>query len=201
MKKALLALCTFVIVSANAQSTWKLDKNHSQVNFTVSHMVFSEVSGAFKDFDITFDAAKDDFTDARIAATIKTGSIDTQNESRDKHVKSDDFLNVEKYPEMKFMSTKIEETGKDTYNIIGDLTIRDVTKPVTLNTKYKGSIKDTRGNTRIAFKATTTINRFEFGTKWNRELDSGGLIAGKEIEITLIIELVKQNPQQNNSTK
>ncbi len=201
MKKALLALCTFVIVSANAQSTWKLDKNHSQVNFTVSHMVFSEVSGTFRDFDITFDAAKDDFTDAQIAATIKTGSIDTQNENRDKHVKSDDFLNVEKYPEMKFKSTKIEQTGKDTYNIIGDLTIRDITKPVTLNTKYKGSIKDARGNTRIAFKATTTIDRFEFGTKWNRELDAGGLIAGKEIEITLIVEFVKQNPQQNNTTK
>lgn len=201
MKKALLALFAFLIVSANAQTIWKMDKNHSQVNFTVSHMVFSEVSGTFKNFDVMFDAAKDDFTDAKIEATIKTGSIDTQNENRDKHVKSDDFLNVEKFPEMKFKSTKIEQTGKDTYKITGDLTIRDITKSVTLDTKYKGSIKDTHGNTRVAFKATTTIDRFEFGTKWNRELDSGGLIAGKEIEITLIVELMKQNPEENNTKK
>ncbi len=196
MKKALLALFTFLVISANAQTTWKLDKSHSQVNFTVSHMVFSEVSGTFKNFDVIFDASKDDFTDAKIEATIKTGSIDTQNENRDKHVKGDDFLNAEKFPEMRFKSTKIEQTGKDSYKIIGDMTIRDITKSVTLDAKYKGSIKDTRGNTRVAFKATTTIDRFEFGTKWNRELDSGGLIAGKEIETTLIIELVRQNAEE-----
>jgi polyisoprenoid-binding protein YceI len=179
-------------MSVGHAASWKLDKSHSQVTFSVAHLVISEVRGVFKDFDVDFSTASEDFTDATIDATIKTASIDSGIEARDKHLRADDFLNVEKYPDMKFKSTSIEKTGNDAYKIIGDLTIRDVTKRVALDTKYKGSVKDPWGNEKIAFRATTTIDRFEFGTKWNKATETGGLVAGREVEITLLMEFTKQ---------
>ena len=181
----------FVAIGSAQTGSWKLDKAHSQVTFSVTHMVISEVTGAFREFDITFSSDKEDLTDTKVDAIIKTKSIDTGNERRDNHVRSDEFLNAEKYPEMKFKSNKVEKTGQDTYKITGDLTIRDVTKSVVLETKYKGSIKDPMGNTRIAFKAATTIDRFEFGTTWNKAIETGGLVAGKDIEVTLLMEFTK----------
>ena len=158
-------------------------------------MVFAEVTGTFRDFDVQFESAKDDFSDARITATIKTGSIDTQNERRDGHLKSDEFLNAQKFPEIRFKSTKIEKTGNDTYRISGELTIRDVTKPVVLEATYRGMINDPWGNKRIGFKATTTINRFDFGVAWNKTLETGGLIAGKDVNITLLMPVVHPKQQ------
>jgi polyisoprenoid-binding protein YceI len=197
MKRFLLLLLTFSLtpLTGIGQSTWKLDKSHSQVLFTVSHMVFSEVTGAFRDFDATLESTKDDFTDAKISASIKAGSIDTQNERRDNHLKSNDFLNVEKFPELTFRSTKVEKTGNDTYRITGELTIRDVTKPVVLEAVYRGMIDDPWGNKRIGFKATTTINRFDFGVAWNKTLETGGLIAGKEVNVTLLMQFVSPTKQ------
>ena len=186
-----LGIMLFVAIGSAQTGSWKLDKAHSQVTFSVTHMVISEVTGVFKEFDITFSSDKEDLTDTKVEAIIKTKSIDTGNERRDNHVRSDEFLNAEKFPEMKFKSNKVEKTGQDTYKITGDMTIRDVTKSVVLDTKYKGSIKDAMGNTRIAFKATTTIDRFEFGTTWNKAIETGGLVAGKDIEVTLLMEFTK----------
>ncbi len=183
------------VPGVRGQNAWNVDKNHSQILFTVSHMVFSEVTGAFRDFDVTFENAKDDFTDAKITATLKVRSIDTQNEKRDNHLKSNDFLNAEKFPEIKFKSTKVEKTGNDRYRITGDLTIRDVTKPVVLEAVYRGMIDDPWGNKRIGFKATTTINRFDFGVAWNATLETGGLIAGKDVQITLLMQFVRPKQQ------
>ena len=134
----------FIAEGVAQTGDWKLDKSHSQVKFSVAHMVISEVTGVFKDFDVTFTSASEDFTDATIEATIKAASIDTGNENRDKNVRSDEFLNAEKFPEIKFKSTKVEKSGDTNYKITGDLTIRDITKPVVLDTKYKGTIKDAR---------------------------------------------------------
>ena len=173
-------------------TTWIADKAHSRVQFAVSHLVIAEVTGRFKDFDVTLEQTKEDFTDSKIKAVIKTASIDTDNEFRDKDLRSDNFLNAEKYPEMVFKSTSFEETGKDTYKINGDLTIRDITKSVVLDAKLRGTIKDPYGNTRGGFKATTSINRFEFGAKWNKTIEGGGLVAGETVEITLLMEFVKQ---------
>ena len=194
MKKSALLFAALLLAVgfANAQTTWKTDRAHSQVNFAVSHMVFSEVTGTFKDFDATLTSAKDDFSDAKVDATIKAVSIDTGNEKRDGHLKSNDFLNVEKFPDIKFKSTEIEKTGDDTYKITGDLTSRDITKPVVLDMKYRVTITDPRGNTRSAFKATTTVDRFEFGTTWASKIDTGGLVAGKEVEVVLLFEFVKE---------
>lgn len=195
MKHTILALLVFAAFSVQAQTKWNLDKSHSNVNFSVSHMVFSDVTGLFREFDATIVATKDDLTDAKLEATIKTSSIDTQSEGRDKHLRSDDFLNAEKFPEIKFISTKFEKTGDDTYRITGNLTIRDVTKPVVLDTKFRGTVTDPRGNVKSAFKATTKIDRFEFGTTWNRVIETGGLVAGREIEVTLLMQFAKEKPQ------
>lgn len=187
-----VAVVLWTTMSVGHAATWQLDKGHSQVKFSVAHLVIAEVTGVFKEFDVMFVNAAEDFTGASIDATIKTASIDSGNEGRDKHVRADDFLNVEKYPDMRFKSTRIEKTGSDTYKITGDLTIRDVTKSVVLDTKYKGSVKDPWGNEKIAFRATATIDRFEFGTKWNKAIEAGGLVVGREVEITLLVQFSKQ---------
>ncbi len=195
MKHTILALLVFAAFSVQAQTKWTLDKSHSNVNFAVGHMVFSEVTGLFREFDATLVASKDDLTDAKIEATIKTASIDTQNERRDNHLRSDDFLNAEKFPEIKFVSTKVEKTGEKSYTITGNLTIRDVTKPVVLDTEFRGTVNDPWGNIKYGFKATTKIDRFEFGTTWNKALEAGGLVAGREIEITLLMQFAKEKQQ------
>ena len=177
-----------------AQTVWKTDKAHSSVNFSVSHMVISEVLGNFKDFDATLTTSKDDFSDATIEATIIMASINTGNEARDKHLRSDDFFNAEKYPTMTFKSTKIEKVGDDTYKITGDLTLRDVTKSVVLDTKFLGQTKTPWGFTAAGFKATTTIDRLEYGVKWSKALETGGLVVGKNVNITLLFELDKKEP-------
>ncbi len=198
MKKITLlaALIVFGAGSLVSQTTWKADKAHSKVSFTVSHLVVAEVEGRFKDFDVTLVSSAKDFSDAKIDATINIASIDTDNEGRDKHLKSDDFFNAEKYPNMIFKSTKVEKTGENTYNITGNLTMRNITKPVVLAAKYNGEEKDPMGNTKIGFKATTIIDRFEFGTKWNKTIETGGLIVGKDVHITLALELGKQVPEE-----
>jgi polyisoprenoid-binding protein YceI len=135
---------------------------------------------------------KEDFTGSSVTAIIKTASVNTDNDKRDAHLRSDDFFNAAKFPEIRFVSTSFEKAGKDTYKITGDLTIRDVTKTVQLDTKYNGSIKDPWGNTRAGFKATTTINRTEYGAKWNKVLEAGGYLVGENVDITLLVELQEQ---------
>lgn len=186
-------LLVVAVLGVHAQTTkWKADKAHSQVRFSVSHMVIAEVTGRFKDFDVSLEQTADDFTGSRLDAVIQSGSVNTDNEMRDKHLRSDDFLNAEKFPEITFKSTSFEKTGKDTYKIAGNLTIRDVTKPVVLDVIYNGSITDPMGNARAGFKAITTINRFDYGVKWNKAIEAGGLIAGENVEITLLMELTRQ---------
>lgn len=181
-----------VVTTVNAQTTWKLDQAHSVVSFNISHMVISEVAGRFTDFDVTLVNEKDDFTDGKLNATIKVKSINTDNEGRDKHLRSADFFDAEKYPEMKFVSKSFEKTGKNTYKIVGDLTIHGITKPITLETKYNGTVTDPWGNTRTGFKATTTVNRKEFGIVYNQTLETGGLLLGEDVDVTINVELTKE---------
>jgi polyisoprenoid-binding protein YceI len=179
-------------VSLMAQkSGWTLDKAHTNVNFSIRHMVISEVTGKFKDFDINFAATKSDFTDASVEATIKVASINTENDKRDAHLRTDDFFNAEKFPEIKFKSTAFEKVGENKYKIVGDLTIRDVTKKVAFDAVYNGSVKSPWGATVSSWKVSLAINRFDYGLKWNKAIEAGGLIAGDEVNITLNIELTK----------
>jgi polyisoprenoid-binding protein YceI len=192
MKRVTFILLTIFATTAFtlAQSDWKLDKVHSSIMFTVQHMVISEVTGSFKDFAITLKSAKDDFSDAEVRSTIKVGSLSTDNTMRDNHLKSDDFFNAEKFPEINFKSTSFEKLGDNKYKITGDLTIRDVTKNVTFDAVLNGTLKTDRG-VLSAWKATTTINRFDYNLKWSKTLETGGMIVGKDVTITLNLELNK----------
>ena len=188
----LLLLTALAVPSMMAQkSGWTLDKAHSGVGFSVRHMVISEVTGNFRDFDISLQSSKDDFSDAVVEATIKTTSINTDNERRDGHLKSDDFFNAEKFPEIKFKSTAFEKIGENKYKVTGDLTMRDVTKTVTFDATYNGSIKSPRGGLIISWKATVAVNRFDYGLKWNRTIEAGGLIVGETVNIVLNLEITK----------
>ena len=193
--KSLIAAILFSMVSAiatNAQTTvWKADKAHSNVNFTVTHLMISEISGNFKEYDVNVSMNGEDFKTADIQAVIKTASVNTENEGRDKHIRSDDFFNADSFPNMTFKSEKIEQMGTDTYKIYGSLTIRNATKPVVLDAKYKGK-QDAWGTTKLGFKATTTINRFDYDVKWDKKMDAGGFIVANNVDITLQMELNKQ---------
>lgn len=188
-----LALSAFKPVPAPkkapaAATKWDLDKSHSSVSFSVSHMVVSETEGNFKLFDGTMENSKADFSDAKINFTIDVNSINTGNDMRDGHLKGDDFFNAEKYPAIKFVSTSFKPAGGKNYKLTGNLTIRDVTKPVTFNVVY-GGIIDTGKGKKAGFKATTTINRFDYNLKWNKATEAGGLVVGKDVDITVKVEL------------
>jgi polyisoprenoid-binding protein YceI len=186
-----LFVAMMLIASASiAQGVWTLDKVHSSVQFSVKHMVISTVTGSFKDFSIELKSDKLDFTDAAVAAAIKVASINTDNAMRDGHLKSDDFFNAEKFPKIKFKSTSFEKIGENKYKITGDLTIRDVTKQVVFDAALGGTLKTERG-TLAAWSATTTINRFDYNLKWNKALETGGLMVGQDVTITLNLELNK----------
>ncbi|MBI5216780.1 MAG: polyisoprenoid-binding protein [Ignavibacteriae bacterium] len=188
----LFILTLITAFSLSAQTTWKIDASHSKVLFTVSHMVISEVTGRFTDFDATLIQNGNDFSSGTLNAIIKTASVNTDNDARDKHLRSADFFDAEKNPEITFVSKSFEKTGKDTYKITGDFTLRGVTKAVSLDAKFNGTMKDPWGNTKAGFKATTTINRMDFGAKWNKALEAGGLLVGENVDITLQVELQQQ---------
>ena len=169
---------------------WSVDKSHSFIKFSVSHMVVSEAEGTFKVFDGTVEHTKADFSDAKINFTVDVNSINTENENRDKHLRSDDFFNSEKFPTMKFESTSLQPLGNNKYKLIGNLTIRDVTKPVAFDVTYGGSITS-KGKTKSGFKATTTINRLDYNLKWSAATETGEMVVGKDVEISVKLELNK----------
>lgn len=171
-------------ISKAPAAKWTLDKGHSNVKFTVTHMVVSEVDGSFKNFDGTVESSKPDFSDAVVNFTVDVTSVDTDNENRDKHLKSDDFFNAEKYPQMIFKSTSFKPLGGNKYQLNGNLTIRDITKPVTFDVTYGGSINTQRG-AKVGFKANTTINRFDYNLKWDRATEAGNLVVAKEVVVTI----------------
>jgi len=179
-----------MVTLLSAQTKWKVDKSHTMINFTVPHMVISEVSGQFKEFDATMETSEEDFTDAKIHVKIKAKSIDTGTQGRDNHLRSTDFFNAEVDSIITFESSKMEKIGSDTYKIFGTLTMRGVTKDVVLETKYKGKINGKRGMI-TAFKATTAINRKDWGLSWNRNIETGGLVVGESVDLTILIEFVE----------
>lgn len=193
MKRLILAALVCSPLSVLAQAgTWKVDKDHSSVNFSVEHLVISEVDGSFKNFDGAITASKPDFSDARISFTVDVASINTGNDPRDKHLRSNDFFNAEQYPQMRFKSTSFKKVTDGKYLAEGDLTIRDVTKSVKFNVTYGGTAKDTEGRQRAGFKANTYINRFDYNLKWDKTTEAGGMVVDKMVDIELKLEFVKQ---------
>lgn len=197
MKKVMFALFSLVATLTFAQApvkadpnTWTLDKSHANVKFTVTHMVISEVEGTFKVYDGTIVSSKPDFTDAKIDFSVDVASINTENEGRDKHLRSDDFFNAEKFPKMTFKSTSFKKTGDKTYVLEGDLTIRDVTKRVKFDVVYGGQAV-AWGKTKAGFKASGSINRTEYGLKWNSLTEAGGMVVSEDVAINLNLEFEK----------
>jgi len=190
--KFLAAILVLVSISLFSQTTWTMDKAHTKVGFSITHMVITSVEGFFKDYDAKITTKDDDFSTAGIDFTINTNSIFTDNEKRDNHLRSDDFFNAEKYPQLIFKSKLIKKVGEDKYKLVGDFTIRDVTKEIELDVKLNGIIKDGFGNTRAGFKITGEVNRFDYNLKWSKTIETGGLIAGKEVELIINLEILRK---------
>lgn len=169
---------------------WSIDKAHSTVKFSVTHLVVSEVEGSFKLFDGSMENTKSDFSDAKIDFTVDVNSLNTDNDMRDKHLKGDDFFNAEKFPSMKFQSTSFKSAGGNKYKLAGNLTIRDVTKPVVFDVTFGGTAVN-MGKTKAGFKAKTSINRFDYNLKWNKATEAGGLVVSNEVDLTVNVELNK----------
>jgi polyisoprenoid-binding protein YceI len=175
-----------------AQNQWVTDKTHSTVKFTVTHMVVSQVEGIFRDFSGTMISSSPDFTDAKIDFTVEVSSVFTDNDSRDSHLKSDDFFDAEKFPKMTFVSDKFTKITETKYELTGDLTIRDVTKKVKFDVYYGGTVKGGKGKMIAGFRASSSINRFDFNLKWNRVTDAGNIVVGPDVDIQLKMEFVQK---------
>lgn len=158
-----LTVAFFISISMVAQSTWNVDKAHAKVNFSTVHNNISNVDGLFNDFEISIVSAEKDFSDAKFSVEIDVNSIDTEIEMRDNHLRSADFFEVEKYPKMTFKSTSIEGTGEENhYQLKGNLTLKGITKPVTMDVWYRGTIENDKGQKIAGFQITGTINRLNF---------------------------------------
>lgn len=169
-------------------ATWKVDASHTSVGFSVKHMMVSKVRGRFTGVEGTIEGDPADLTNAQINFTIDASTIHTNSDDRDNHLRSADFFEVEKYPNITFKSTKIVKTDDDEYDIIGDMTIKDVTKEVTFEAEYNGSGKNPWGVDVVAFEADTKISRKDFGLTWNQALEAGGVLVGDEIKIDLEVQ-------------
>lgn len=169
--------------------TYTIDAAHSNVEFAVRHMMISTVKGNFSDVKGTLIVPENGAP--RLEATIAASSIDTRNEMRDNHLKSADFFDVEKFPELRFASTKVERTD-DGYKVVGDLTIKGITRPVTLIVTEEGAGVDPWGNQKVAFSATAKFNRGDFGLSWNAALETGGVLVSDEVKLSIDTQLVKQ---------
>lgn len=175
--------------STFAQASWTIDKAHSKIGFTVTHMAISEVEGNFKDFDATVNAKTDDFSGSDVTFTAKVASIDTDNEKRDGHLKSPDFFDAEKYPEISFKGT-LEKAG-DKYKLKGDFTMHGVTKKVELDVTYGGTMDTGRGK-KAGFKVSGKIDRKDYGLVWANKTPGGELVVSDKVDISCKIEVDKK---------
>ena len=189
----LIAITTFITPSIAKASDWQIDPDHSAAHFKVQHMMIADVQGSFPDVQGVALIDNKDITRSTIDVTINAASINTGVEKRDGHLKSADFFDVEKYPTLTFKSKRVKKAGGNKLKVVGDLTLHGVTKEVELLVYGPSDdAKDPWGNTRKGAKATTQINRKDFGIVWNATLDNGGVLIGDEVEIEIDLELIKQ---------
>ena len=170
---------------------FQIDQSHSEIQFSARHMMVSKVRGVFDKWDGTIALDPANPAKTTVDITIDAASINTKDAQRDGHLRSPDFLNVEKFPSVTFKSTKVEVTGENTAKLTGDLTIAGVTKPAVLDVEYQGNAKSPWGTTNYGFSAHTKINREDWGLTWNAALETGGWLVGKEISIDIELELVQ----------
>ena len=175
-----------------AKSTWAIDPTHSEIGFKVKHMMFTNVSGKFNTSEATIVNEDDQFETSKINFSADVNTVDTNNGDRDNHLRSADFFDVEKFPKLSFVGTSVKKLNEGLFQIDGDLTIKDVTKSVSLETEYSGIMKDPWGNTKAGLSITGKINRKDFGLTWNSTLETGGVLVGEEIKLNVEIQLIKQ---------
>jgi len=197
---ALLAAVFAAAAPAFAAETFQFDKSHTNVGFQVRH-IFTMVSGRFTDYAgaIQVDRARPE--SSTVELTIQASSIDTSEPRRDQHLRSADFFDVANHPTISFKSTSVKANGKDGFLVTGDLTMRGVTKPVTLPVTLLGEGKDPSGNEKMGLETTVTINRKDFGLVWNRALETGGMLVGEEVKVQIAIEANKAKPAAASAAK
>jgi len=172
------------------KNTWKIDELHSDVQFKIKHLVISTVTGSFTKFSAEAETDGDDFAGGKINFSADVNSITTGNDQRDGHLKSVDFFDVANFPTMDFVSTNVEKSS-DGYTLHGNLTLRGVTKPVTLNVEFGGTAKDPYGNFKAGFEVSGKINRSEFGLTWGAVTEAGGVVVSDEVKIAANVQMVK----------
>lgn len=172
----------------NNKTKWIIDNAHSEIAFKVKHMMISTVTGYFEDFQATVETQEDDFKNAAIEFSAKTASINTKNKDRDAHLKSDDFFNAEKYPELTFVSKSF-----DGEKLVGDLTIRDVTKPIELEVEFNGEAVDPYGQTKAGFEIKGEINRKDFNLTWNAITEAGSIVVSDKVKLVIDVQFIKQS--------
>ena len=176
---------------AGNRTTWTIDPSHSTIEFVAKHMMITTVKGRFAHFAGTIVADEDNLADSTVEVTMQAASLDTRSEQRDTHLRSPDFLDVDTYPEVTFRSTRISGT-KESFELTGDLTIRGVTRPITLDVTFEGEGKDPWGGTRASFSAKGKFDRRDFGLTWNVALETGGILVSNEVKINIEAQMVAQ---------
>jgi polyisoprenoid-binding protein YceI len=173
-------------------TTWKIDPTHSDVQFKVKHLMITTVTGQFAKFDGTMQTTASDFSDASISFEADINSISTQNAQRDQHLLASDFFEADKYPKLSFVSKEVKKIDDENYKLIGDLTIRDNTRPVELNVEFGGEVVDPYGQTKAGFELSGKINRKDFGLSFHATTETGGLLLSDEVKLLASVQMVKQ---------
>ena len=176
-----------------ATKNWVIDPSHSEIQFKIKHLMITNVTGSFNIFQVSVQTEEEDFMKAKVSFTADVGSISTGNEQRDGHLKSAEFFDAATYPQVKFAATKYENVDNDgSYELYGDLTIRDITKNIKLDVEFGGVVKDGYGNTKVGFSINGKINRKDFGLTWSAITEAGGIVVSDDVKITCEVQLIEQ---------
>lgn len=179
-------------MATQGKTSWVIDPTHSEIQFKVKHLVISTVTGSFKSFEGSAETEGDSFDGASVQFSADVNSIDTNMEQRDAHLKSADFFDAENHPKLTFVSTSFTQKDEETYEVVGDLTIRGVTKSVTLTATYGGSMVDFYGNSKVGFEISGKVNRKDFNLNWSAVTEAGGVVVSDDVKLHVNVQLVKQ---------
>lgn len=182
---------TTTLATQLASGTYAVDPSHSRIGFVARHAMVTKVRGSFNDFDATAQIDGDDLSKSSVSVTIKAASVDTRSEQRDGHLQSGDFFDVENHPEITFVSTQVAPVSDDVVRITGDLTIKGVTKPVSIDFSYEGVAVDPFGNTRVGFEGSVVVNRKDWGLGWNAALEAGGVLVSEKVTLEFEISAIR----------
>ncbi|MGR3219019.1 MAG: YceI family protein [Candidatus Anammoxibacter sp.] len=198
LQAILIIAVLFTVRSVFAETkTWDIDTAHTKIQFSVTHMMISSTTGDFKVFKGKVVSTGGNFNDAAIEFSVDVSTIDTDNEKRDSHLKSESFFDADKYPAIDFKGKLVSKTADNMYKMVGDFTIKDVTRKVEFDVVYGGSVIDPRGNERAGFSINGRIDRFDYNLTWNKLLESGGIMVGKTVTINCNVELIRKVPKSS----